>query len=91
MKTIKNLIENSRKKYIAVSSNTYYNEENLEVYAWFGGNEIKIFDFIGEEIGHANIIKKDGTEYTVTDVIIERDVQVSIDNIVNSCFEEVNA
>tara|TARA_R100001163_G_scaffold728_16_gene1250 strand:+ start:13549 stop:13815 length:267 start_codon:yes stop_codon:yes gene_type:complete len=69
----------------------YFNEEHQEVYAWFGGNEIKIFDFIGEEIGHANIIKKDGTEYTVTDVIIERDVQVSIDNIVNSCFEEVNA
>lgn len=66
----------------------YLNEEYQEVYAWFGGNEIKIFDYVGDNIGHAGIVKNDGTDYTVTDVVIERDVQVSIDSIVNTCFTE---
>lgn len=71
-----------------LSRYTYYNEEYDEVYAWYGGNEIKIFDYTGTEIGHSNIIKNDGSDYSVTDVVIERDVHLSIDGIVNSIFNE---
>ena len=35
-----------------LSRYTYFNEEYDEVYAWYGGNEIKIFDYTGTEIGH---------------------------------------
>ena len=81
-------MDRSRKKlYVRY---TYYNEEYDEVYAWYGGNEIKIFDYTGTEIGHSNIIKNDGSDYSVTDVIIERDVHLSIDGIVNSIFNEQN-
>jgi|TARA_R110002050_G_scaffold103415_6_gene212486 hypothetical protein len=73
---------------VHLSRYIYLNEEYQEVYAWFGGNEIKIFDYVGDEIGHCNIVKTDGSEYTITDVVNERDVHVSIDGIVNTCFTE---
>ncbi len=73
-----------------LSRYTYYNEEYDEVYAWYGANQIKIFNYTGTEIGHSNIIRNDGSDYTASDVINERDVHISIDGIVNSIFNEEN-
>ncbi|HAT67688.1 MAG TPA: hypothetical protein DCS66_24330 [Flavobacteriaceae bacterium] len=67
----------------------YFNEEYDEVYAWYGGNEIKIYEYTGEEVGHSNIIKNGtGEQYLQTDVITERDVHLSIDSIVVSLFDD---
>ena len=73
-----------------LSRYTYYNEEYDEVYAWYGANEIKIFNYTGTEIGHSNIIRNDGSDYTASEVVNERDVHISIDGIVNSIFNEEN-
>ncbi len=73
-----------------LSRYTYYNEEYDEVYAWYGANEIKIFNYTGTEIGHSNIIRNDGSDYSASDVVNERDVHISIDGIVNSIFNEQN-
>jgi len=73
-----------------LSRYTYYNEEYDEVYAWYGANQIKIFNYTGTEIGNSNIIRNDGSDYTASDVINERDVHISIDGIVNSIFNEEN-
>jgi len=50
--------------------------------------EIKIFNYTGTEIGHSNIIRNDGSDYTASEVVNERDVHISIDGIVNSIFNE---
>jgi len=70
-----------------LSKLVYFNKDFNEVYSWFGGHEIKIFNYIGEEIGHSTIINnKTKADYQLTDNIEEKDVQLSIDAIVRSLY-----
>ena len=65
----------------------YLNEEFNEVYAWFGGPSVKIFEFTGEEVGEATIINEQTkTEYKISDEINFRDVTTSIDSVVRELF-----
>jgi len=67
----------------------YFNEEFQEVYAWFNGPQIKIFDFTGEEVGHTTIINEQTkSEYKQNDDIEYRDVTTSIDSIVRQLYVE---
>ena len=67
----------------------YFNEEFNEIYAWFHGPEIKIFDYNGDEIGHTSIINEETkSEYKINDEVNYRDVTTSIDSIVRQLFVE---
>lgn len=74
-------------KRLHLARYVYLNEEFNEVYAWFGGPSIKIFEFTGEEVGEATIINEQTkTEYKLSDEINFRDVTTSIDSIVRELF-----
>ena len=68
---------------------TYCNEEYDEIYAWYGGPDIKIYDYTGEEVGKANILKAvTNEEYNLNEEVIERDVHTSIDSIVHALYND---
>lgn len=74
-------------KRLHLARYVYLNEEFNEVYAWFGGPSIKIFEFTGEEVGEATIINEQTkTEYKLSDEVNFRDVTTSIDSIVRELF-----
>lgn len=67
----------------------YFNEEFEEIYAWFNGPNIKIFNYIGDEIGHTTIINEDTkNEYNIDEEINFRDVTTSIDSIVRQTYSD---
>ncbi len=70
---------------IHLANYVYYNEEQNELYVWFNGPEVKIFDYLGEEIGNANIINGvTKEEYKITDGVKLADAMVTVDTLVNS-------
>lgn len=69
------------------SNYVYLNEDFNEVYVWFGNNIIKIFDYIGEDIGEVIIQSNDtGNDYTDTDAVNKKDVQLTIDELVRNTY-----
>jgi hypothetical protein len=74
-------------KKLHLARYVYLNEQFNEIYVWFGGHSIKIFEFTGEEVGEATIINEQTkTEYKLSDEINFRDVTISIDSIVRELF-----
>ena len=66
----------------------YINDPYKEIYIWYGTNNIKIFNYIGKEIGTSNIIKyNENREYKKYESINIRDVTLSIDDIVHSSYK----
>lgn len=66
----------------------YVNESFREIYIWYGTNFIKIFNYVGKEIGTSNIINYgENREYKQFEQINIRDVTLSIDDIVHSNFK----
>lgn len=80
-------LELIRKLHLA--NYVYLNEDYDEIYAWFNGPAIKIFDYLGEEIGHTTIINEETkSEYNIDDNINFRDVTTSIDSIVRQTYAD---
>ncbi len=69
------------------SNYVYFNEDFDELYVWFGNNVIKIFNYIGDEVGEAIIQNTTtGNDYTATDSVNEKDMQLAIDELVRSTY-----
>ena len=65
----------------------YLNEDFNELYAWFSGPVIKIYEFTGDEVGEATIVNEETkSDYTINDEINFRDVTTSIDSIVRDLY-----
>ena len=65
----------------------YLNEDFNEIYAWFSGPVIKIYEFTGDEVGEATIVNEaTKSDYTINDEINFRDVTTSIDSIVRDLY-----
>lgn len=61
----------------------YVNDNLKEVYVWNGDNVIKIYNYIGKEIGQSDIINYlENKIYKKYETINIRDVTLSIDDIV---------
>jgi|TARA_R100000084_G_C4563376_1_gene105686 hypothetical protein len=76
-------------KQLHLARYVYFNEEYDELYAWYGGHEIKIFDYTGTLIGNSSIVNvENSTEYKIHDEVVERDVHTSIDSIVHALFND---
>jgi hypothetical protein len=66
----------------------YVNDNLNELYVWYGDNVIKIFNFLGKEIGKSNIINyQENKIYKEYEPINIRDVSLSIDDIVYSSYK----
>ena len=67
---------------------TYYNENVKELYIWHGANVIKIYNFLGDEVGQFNIVNySENREYKKYETINIRDVTLSIDDIVSHTYK----
>jgi len=85
---MRNIFSTDLLKQLHLSRYVYLNEDFNEVYAWFGGPEVKILNYTGEEVGKATVVNSNNDqEYTINDDILERDVQLSIDSIVHDLFK----
>lgn len=69
----------------------YHNEDYAEVYVWYNGPTIKIYNYLGEEIGHSTIVNREtGADYSHDDIINPQDVDTTIDNIVSDLYKTSN-
>jgi hypothetical protein len=74
-------------KRLHLARYVYLNEEFNEIYAWFSGPSIKIFEFTGDEVGEATIVNESTKrEYSLNEEINFRDVTTSIDSIVRELY-----
>lgn len=65
----------------------YIDKDHREVYAWYGGNIIRIHNYIGDEICTCNIIKyNEDRNYNLYEEINIRDVTLTIDDLVRSNY-----
>lgn len=65
----------------------YVNEPFNEIYVWNGDNVIKIYNYVGKEVGTSDIINyEQNREYKKYEEINIRDVTLSIDDIVYSSY-----
>ncbi len=65
----------------------YVNETLNEIYVWHGENTIKIYNYLGKEIGKSDIINyQENRVYKEHEPINIRDVSISIDDIVYSSY-----
>lgn len=70
---------------------TYINDEVKEVYVWHGTNEIMIYNYLGENLGKFNIVNYlEDRVYKKYEPINNRDVTISIDDIVHSTFKKTD-
>lgn len=66
----------------------YVNYDLKEFYIWHGENVIKIYNFIGKEIGQSDIINyEENKPYKKHETINIRDITLSIDDIVYTSRE----
>lgn len=83
------MISNKLLTVLHQSRYTYHNEHIKELYIWHGTNVIKIFNYVGDEVGQFNIINySENREYKKFETINIRDITKSIDDIVVHSYRQ---